>query len=328
MSWSESWSWLSSNFCCCLGREKKKKVDVSGSLPEGETGGGSDFGYALAKHDRQKMEDGICVHEDVAGWRLFAVFDGHAGKQAVLAAQSLLPETLAASLNANSDVKACLQAAFEEIDARICQVLLDSQDAGPDEISSGTVVCLALVKGRDVWIANLGDCRAIACKGDMATAISEDHSPEKNEKEASRLKQAGVDVSGGYVGNHVAVSRAWGNVHYSTKQKVTGILCEPEMYHRTIGDDVDFVVVASDGVWDCLKEQFAFSHARKALRGSQKPEDAAIAVLESAGKISKADNAAVIVIVFNFPKPLPTRNPGQRVSLAQLEAAAKEETHS
>ena len=95
----------------------------------------------LRAHDRKKVEDGICVR------RLFAVFDGHAGKPAVLAAQSLLPETLAASLKANPDVKACLQ--LEEVDTRICQVLLDNQDAGTDEISSGTVVCLALAEGKD-----------------------------------------------------------------------------------------------------------------------------------------------------------------------------------
>ena len=72
---------FASNFCCCFGREKQKTMDVSGSLQEGETGGSSDCGYAIAKHDRQKMEDRICAQEDVAGWRLFAVFDDHAARR-------------------------------------------------------------------------------------------------------------------------------------------------------------------------------------------------------------------------------------------------------
>ena len=72
------------------------------------------------------------------------------------------------------------------------------------------------------------------------------------------------------------------SLNVATKKKVPAILCEPEMYHRTIGDDVDFVVVASDGIWDCLKEQFAFSLARQALQTTQKSEDAASAVLATA----------------------------------------------
>ena len=46
------------------------------------------------------MQDADLVDNDVAGYRLLAVSDGHAGNEAVLAARSRLPEML------NNDLKA------------------------------------------------------------------------------------------------------------------------------------------------------------------------------------------------------------------------------
>ena len=221
-------------------------------------------------------------------------------------------------------MKTCILEAFREADDKICEKLLKRPDASEEtEFSSGTVVCVALIKGDDLWVANLGDCRAVSCKENLAAAISEDHAPDKNRAEALRLQEHGVQVSGGYVGDHVAVSRAFGNICLKSGRKVGGLLCEPQIYHL-ICSEIDFLIMGSDGIWDALREQSALSHARKALRTTHKPEDAAAAVLRSAAKVSKSDNSAVIVIVFKFPAPLPARNPVQRVSLAQLEAAAAE----
>ena len=50
---------------------------------------------------------------------------------------------------------------------------------------------------------------------------------------------------------------------------------------------------------------------RAVLRETKSAEGAAKAVLEAAGKATKADNAAVIVVGLNVPEPLPKRDPGQ-----------------
>ena len=81
---------------------------------------------------------------------------------------------------------------------------------------------------------------------------------------------------------------------------------------------------------DAFKEQFFLTHARKALQTTRKAEEARSAVLQSVGKLSTADNAAVVVVVFNFPDPTvagretskPQRTAPARVSLQQLEQAA------
>ena len=93
------------------------------------------------------------------------------------------------------------------------------------------------------------------------SAISEICCPQ-----IKRLEQLRVAVCGGYVGDHVAVSRALGalsNFHFRTGKKVDGILSDPEVFYRQLEADLDFLLLASDGSFDLLKEQFAFTNARK-----------------------------------------------------------------
>ncbi|CAE7545415.1 PP2C27 [Symbiodinium natans] len=306
--------WLLSQLCTCFGRDKQACL-----LPEEESGGGSEYGYAVAKNERSRMEDAVDIQEDVAGYRLFAAYDGHAGCQAVTVAKEIIPGILGRYLRDAEDVEGAIKAAFRAADEEIMKHLVDKNLTPHMKTSSGTVACLALVKGAEMWIANLGDCRAMLSKDGSALAISRDHAPEKNAAEAERLRQLGVKVEGGYVEEHVAVSRAFGNVCFDTGSKVKGISNEPEVFLVEIDDTVDFVIIGTDGIWDALKEQFALTHARKALRTTAKPEDAAAAILQNAGKVSKSDNAAVIVVVFKFPEPLPKRLGVPRVSLTQLQ---------
>ena len=106
----------------------------------------------------------------------------------------------------------------------------------------------------------------------------------------------------------MAVSRAFGNVCYATGMKLAGLLHEPEIHRLEIDDRTDFLILGSDGIWDPLKDQFAVIHVRKALRTTEKPQDAAQAIIENAARVSAADNAAAVVVVFKFPEPLPKRN--------------------
>ncbi|CAE7203469.1 unnamed protein product [Symbiodinium natans] len=267
--------WLLSHLCTCLGRDKAANL-----LPEEESGGGVDYGYAVAKNERARMEDAIDIREDVAGFRLFAVYDGHAGSAAVMLAKENLPRILGRYLKDAADVEGAIKAAFQAADEEVMQALLEN--------------------------------KATADMADLQTSSGT----------AERLKNAGVSVEAGYVDEHVAVSRALGNVRLHTGIKVNGIMNEPEVFRVAIDDAVDFIMIGSDGIWDALKEQFALTHARKALRTTAKPEDAAVSILQNAGRVSKADNAAVVVIVFKFPEPLPKRPAVQRKSLTALQESA------
>ena len=66
---------------------------------------------------------------------------------------------------------------------------------------------MALMKNKDLRIGNLGDCRVVPCTdGTKAKEVSADHA-----------------AHGICLGDHVAVSRAFGNVHESGENSRAGV---------------------------------------------------------------------------------------------------------
>ena len=116
----------------------------------------------------------------------------------------------------------------------------------------------------------------------------------------------GVNIDGGYVDGQVQVSRAFGDVTKSGS-RVSGLICRPEVTIVQVKDTAEFVILATDGIWDALQEQTALTTARKVLRETRSPESAAQAVLQAAANVSTSDNAALIVVALNIPEP-----PGKR----------------
>ena len=98
-------------FQCCGAREKDPSW-----LPDYASGGNTQYGYSLAKNDRQRMEDAVLVHDNVAGNACFAVFDGHGGEKATLLAKQYLPEKLERHLQENSNKEEAARQAFTAVD--------------------------------------------------------------------------------------------------------------------------------------------------------------------------------------------------------------------
>lgn len=61
-------------------------------------------------------------------------------------------------------------------------------------------------------VANVGDCRAVLCRGGSAVAITQDHTPSVP-SEAARVEAAGGFVSRGRVNGILGVSRSFGDIH-------------------------------------------------------------------------------------------------------------------
>ena len=98
---------------------------------------------------------------------------------------------------------------------------------------------LALMNSKDLPIGNLGDCRVVQCADvTKAKEVSADHA-----------------TRGSCLGDHVAVSSAFGNVYESGK-KVQGrsdrVLSSPsasQMLEKVeVDDKVDFLILTSDGI--------------------------------------------------------------------------------
>jgi protein phosphatase 1G len=68
--------------------------------------------------------------------------------------------------------------------------------AGESErmLQAGCTAVVAVLKGRDLYVANAGDSRAVLCRGGAAVALSVDHKPA-SDGERTRITTAGGFVS-------------------------------------------------------------------------------------------------------------------------------------
>jgi serine/threonine protein phosphatase PrpC len=85
--------------------------------------------------------------------------------------------------------------------------------------------------------------------------MSEDHKPD-NAGELKRIEAAGGFVEEGRVRGILSLSRALGDLEYKLNRKVgveaQMITCVPEIKKIDMTADDKFLIIACDGIWDCL----------------------------------------------------------------------------
>lgn len=88
---------------------------------------------------------------------------------------------------------------------------------------SGCTAVIALVVGKDLYVANAGDSRCVVCRNGKAIEMSLDHKPE-DEEETKRIEKAGGKITlDGRVNGGLNLSRAIGD-HTYKKVSLVGYL--------------------------------------------------------------------------------------------------------
>ena len=172
---------------------------------------------------------------------------------------------------------------------------------------SGTTACAVLIDHSDIYVANCGDTRAILSRAGQAIELSRDHKPTDPEEKA-RVEAAGgrVPDGSGYVelgDKGLAVSRAMGNPSF--KQNPTksdaGQVIIPHPYQsrtaRQFGVD-EFVIVATDGLWNVCSHQYAVEFVRKRLLANTDVEDIAHKLTQHALDRKTNDNCSCVIVTF------------------------------
>lgn len=79
---------------------------------------------------------------------------------------------------------------------------------------SGCTAVVALLNGRDLYVANAGDSRCVVCRNGKAIDMSLDHKPEDEEESARIIKAGGRVTLDGRVNGGLNLSRAIGDHAY------------------------------------------------------------------------------------------------------------------
>lgn len=135
---------------------------------------------------------------------------------------------------------------------------INNMEAGPGKASGCTAV-VALMSGRDLYVANAGDSRCVVCRDGKVVEMSFDHKPE-DDIELARIRKAGGRVTmDGRVNGGLNLSRAIGDHGYKVNKDLTAeeqmISALPDLKRLTLEPSDEFMVLACDGIWNYMTNE-------------------------------------------------------------------------
>ncbi|XP_057511283.1 probable protein phosphatase 2C 60 isoform X2 [Actinidia eriantha] len=181
-----------------------------------------------------------------------------------------------------------------------------SDFSGP---TSGSTACVAAIRNNQLLVANAGDSRCVISRKGQAYNLSRDHKPDL-EVERERILKAGGFIHAGRVNGSLNLARAIGDMEFkqnkflpAEKQIVTA---NPDINTVELCDDDDFIVLACDGIWDCMSSQQLVDFVREQLNTESKLSLVCERVLDKCLAPSTAggegcDNMTMILVKFNKP---------------------------
>eukprot|EP01064_Diplonema_japonicum_P016234 TRINITY_DN24230_c0_g1_i1.p1 TRINITY_DN24230_c0_g1~~TRINITY_DN24230_c0_g1_i1.p1 ORF type:complete len:387 (+),score=136.48 TRINITY_DN24230_c0_g1_i1:31-1161(+) len=183
---------------------------------------------------------------------IYAVFDGHSGAEvAKFAAEKLETHLKGTEEWAKKDYEAALKKGFLSLDGEMRK----------KEMQAGSTATVCVVTADKIYTANSGDSRAVVCQNKAAVALSEDHKP-MSEVEKTRIEKAGStveDIGGiGRVDGMLAVSRGFGDFKFKKPEipaEEQAVTCFPDVTVHHITPETQYLIVACDGIWDCLTSE-------------------------------------------------------------------------
>ncbi|KAG1367673.1 protein phosphatase 2C 57 [Cocos nucifera] len=267
------------------------------------------WGSSKLQGPRSEMEDDVVVRSDgLDGFSFAAVFDGHAGfssveylrnelyKECTIALQGGL---LLTSKNFNA-VRDAIQKAFQNVDSKL---LIWLEQIGND-VHSGATATVMFLRSDVLIISHLGDSCAVVSRTGKAEVLTNPHRPYGNNKvsleEVKRIRAAGGWIVDGRICGEISVSRAFGDMRFKTKKndiqfKGDLVTSSPDIYQAELGSDVEFVLLASDGLWDYMKSSDAVTFVRNQLRQDGDVQLACEALARAALDQGSQDNISIVI---------------------------------
>uniref|UniRef100_A0A3P8TRG3 Integrin-linked kinase-associated serine/threonine phosphatase 2C n=1 Tax=Amphiprion percula TaxID=161767 RepID=A0A3P8TRG3_AMPPE len=287
-------------------------------------------GFVAARRgERDEMQDAHVMLPDMSGCMTslpgntsrvsyFAIFDGHGGARASRFAAEHLHQTLAKKFpsgdpeNVDKLIKKCLLDTFRQTDEEFLKKASSQKPAWKD---GSTATCVLVVDDM-VYVANLGDSRAVLCRMEASAAdqrrpvtlaLSKEHNPTIYE-ERMRIQRAGGTVRDGRVLGVLEVSRSIGDGQY----KRCGVISIPDLRRCQLTANDRFIILACDGLFKVFSADEAVKFVLSILQGGAveqrsgvteeelKFEAACQQLASEAVRRGCADNVTVILVSIGY----------------------------
>lgn len=240
----------------------------------------------FGERGKDSMEDRSLITHTLVGLpntHLFGVFDGHNGQVCAEFVVNLVEGAMIRVWHKDEATpESALIHAFEDLD----YAFLNST---PETEQSGCTAIAALIVDSTLYVANLGDCRCVLGKTDgSALVLSKDHVATDPEESARIAARGGFVSVTGRAQGCLMVSRAMGD-----RVVKRFISATPDVKIHHLNDDDDFIILASDGLWDVVSSKNAVAMVQSTVRV---PDLAAKRLVSKALELGSDDNISVIVV--------------------------------
>ena len=231
------------------------------------------YGMCSVQGWRTEMEDThIVVPNIVDGVSLFAVMDGHGGKEVALFTRKHLASLLKDRILLGGSLENCLSETLKKIDCMLltiegkkelllyCNNIYSHHTMTINDVGlfCGCTCCAILITKDRIIVSNIGDSRAVLCRGKLGIPITEDHKPDKL-SEKLRIEKAKGFVEANRVNSNLNIARTIGDLDYKKnvslppeEQIVTSV---PDTISFPLKVEDNFILLACDGIWECLSCQ-------------------------------------------------------------------------
>ncbi|CAA0831477.1 Probable protein phosphatase 2C 13 [Striga hermonthica] len=280
------------------------------------SGSHTDIGPRSSNEDQHIRIDDLPAHlgSSLLGWpwpwpaSFYAVFDGHGGPDAALymknnATRFFFEEAQLPQAPSTDDIDEKKQFLQDlETSHRGSFLAADqalSNETGPVDPYCGTTALTALILGRNLLIANVGDCRAVLCRNGNAVQLSRDHRPSC-QVERRRVEDLGGKIEYGYLNGDLAVTRALGDWYMKLPLgSASPLTAEPEFGLTLLTEDDEFLIIGCDGIWDVMSNQEAVCVVREELGRCRDPNVCAQELVNQALMRDSCDNVTAVVVCFS-----------------------------
>ena len=248
------------------------------------------YGYCQNQGKRSYMEDEGKVIENLNGDPnkiLFCLFDGHGGGQVSKYLQENFGTYMKKILDTNDYING-FKILFEIIDEDIKK--LNCPSVG----STATIVFIEKKENkRFLYCANIGDSRCVLVNKNAIYRLSYDHRVA-DLKENNRILSGGGIIVNGRVYGILMLSRSFGDF----QTKGYGVIVTPHVIKYELKEDDLYCVIASDGVWDVVKDSDCAVLEQMGKMGMNTGELSRRMINEALKRKSK-DNVSCFVISLN-----------------------------
>ncbi|KAJ1657414.1 Protein phosphatase 2C 2 [Dispira simplex] len=235
------------------------------------------------------------------GASFFGVYDGHGGPHSAnFSGRELHRHIVRSPSFAKNQYEQAVREGFLEADKHLRENIEYHA-----EYSGCTAICGLITRDNVLYVGNAGDSRAVLSSDGRAVLLSTDHKP-MNTQEKERIVKAGGFIEFGRVNGNLALSRAIGDFEFKQNHNLPPeeqvVTADPEITEHQLTPEDDFIVLACDGIWDCLPSQFVIDYIHKHLALGMSPSAICEAIMSDCLATGRdntgvgCDNMTIIIV--------------------------------